>query len=81
MKKVILVIVAMLFAVSCCNTNESAELVITTKDGSTATMIVPLKAVGGLIGIVQHLGSYLQLQAALAEKATHSLERHNHGCG
>ena len=46
MKKMILAVVAMLFAVSYCKAGESAELVITTKDGSTITKVVPLKVLG-----------------------------------
>ena len=43
MKKLLFAVVAMLVAVSCCKTNESVELVITYKDGTTATEVRPLK--------------------------------------
>lgn len=50
MKKLIFAVVAMLVAVSCCKSNESAELVITTKDGSTITKTFPLEWRGCLCG-------------------------------
>ena len=42
MKKLIFAVVAMLVAVSCCKVQESVELVITYKDGTTATEVRPL---------------------------------------
>ena len=42
MKKLMFAVVAMLVAVSCCKTNESVELQITYKDGTTATEVRPL---------------------------------------
>ena len=47
MKKLIIAVVAMLVAVSCCNSGESVELRITYKDGTTATEVRPLKKVWG----------------------------------
>ena len=47
MKKLIFAVVAMLVAVSCCNSGESVELRITYKDGTTATEVRPLKKVWG----------------------------------
>ena len=45
MKKLIFAVVAMLVAVSCCKVQESVELQITYKDGTTATEVRPLKKV------------------------------------
>lgn len=59
MKKVIFAIVAMLFAVSYCKANESAELIITAKDGSIVTKIVPLEVLVSSSG-----ESRLQLKVA-----------------
>ena len=50
MKKLIYAVVAMLVAVSCCNSNESVELRITYKDGTAVTEVRPLKVKGCLRG-------------------------------
>ena len=42
MKKLIFAVVAMLVAVSCCKVQESVELQITYKDGTTVTEVRPL---------------------------------------
>ena len=64
MKKLILAVVAMLVAVSCCKTNESVELQITYKDGTTATEVRPLKMKGCLVG-----EKYLHFEMSQAELA------------
>lgn len=43
MKKLVFAVVAMLFVVSCCDSNESVELQITYKDGTTMTEVRPLE--------------------------------------
>ena len=43
MKKLIFAVIAILLAVACCNSNESVELQITYKDGTTATEVRNLK--------------------------------------
>ena len=45
MKRLVFAVVAMLFVVSCCDSNESVELQITYKDGTIATEVRPLKRV------------------------------------
>ena len=43
MKKLVFAVVAMLFVVSCCDSNESVELQITYKDGTVTTEVRQLK--------------------------------------
>ena len=45
MKRFVFAVVALFFAMSCCSSNESVELQITYKDGSTATEVRQLKRV------------------------------------
>ena len=50
MKKLLFALVALFFAMSCCSSNESVELQITYKDGSTATEVRPLEVEWCLFG-------------------------------
>ena len=48
MKRFLFTVVVAMFAISCCNSDESAELNITYKDGATEVKTVKLEAKGGL---------------------------------
>ncbi len=50
MKRLFFAVVALLVAVSCCNSRESANVVITTKDGAEITKVAPLEWKGCLFG-------------------------------
>ena len=50
MKKILFAVVVAMFAISCCNSNESVELRINYKDGTSATEVRPLKVKGCLSG-------------------------------
>ena len=50
MKKVLFAVVVAMFAISCCNSNESVELRIVYKDGTAATEVRPLEVKGCLCG-------------------------------
>ena len=50
MKKLLFAVVTLFVAMSCCNSDESVELQITYKDGTTATEVRPLKYKGCLCG-------------------------------
>ena len=50
MKKIVIAVVMAIFAISCCNSNESVELQITYKDGTAVTEVRPLKVKGCLRG-------------------------------
>ena len=50
MKKILFALVAVFFAMSCCKTEETVELNITYKDGTTAIEVRPLEVKGCLFG-------------------------------
>ena len=65
MKKILFAVVVALLAVSCYKSDESVELCITYKDGTTATEVRPLKMKGCLAG-----EKYLHFEMSQAELAT-----------
>ena len=65
MKKILFAVVVALLAVSCYKSDESVELCITYKDGTTATEVRPLKMKGCLVG-----EKYLHFEMSQAELAT-----------
>ena len=50
MKKILFAVVVAFVAMSCCNSNESVELQITYKDGTSVTEVLPLKFKGCISG-------------------------------
>ena len=50
MKKLLFAVVVAFVAMSCCNSNESVELQITYKDGTSVTEVLPLKFKGCISG-------------------------------
>ena len=65
MKKLLFAVVTLFVAMSCCKTNESVELQITYKDGTTVTEVRPLKYKGCLCG-----DKYLHFEMSKEELAT-----------
>ena len=65
MKKLIFAVVILLVTMSCCKVQESVELQITYKDGTTVTEVRPLKYKGCLCG-----DKYLHFEMSKEELAT-----------